>query len=95
VQEGENEQRRMEQERHEHELAHARLIYMPPHYPAMPYGHGQSPRPMMPISGQYPAAQYPRAPVTQADSRAPQKSRSSPIDETTDDYELLESFLYW
>lgn len=91
-----NERRRMEQERREHELAHARLMYMPPHYAAMPYSHGQSPRPMMPISGQYPAAQYPRAPITpQAASRASQKRRSSPIDETTDEYELLESFFYW
>src|SRR5699024_1828578 len=68
--EGRNERRRVEQERREHELAHARLMYMPPHYAAMPYGHGQSLRTTMSISGQYPAAQYPRPPITpQAASR--------------------------
>jgi hypothetical protein len=48
---------------------------------------------MISISGQYPAAQYPRAPITpQVASQAPQKCYSSPIDELIDKYKLLGFF---
>lgn len=87
------ERRRLEQEWRERKMARMRFPYSS-HYPFPPYG--QPVRPFAPFSSHYPNLQSPAALGNpQGSTPLSGTHRSSPIDETMDEFEVLETFFYW